>query len=141
MPLAPARALLHLQNLLFLGPPPTCQAHLRCKAGLAEESLGDATFDDLGLSNKDVHQVSARHEVKEEIQVVLVLEAGVLSYTKGVGCVPGDRLLAHHVLWTLHHRCLPHLFEGILPLRALLCRQELGFGTTLLLAGSRHARS
>ena len=87
------------------------------KAGSSPGTLGNATLDDLGLSNQHVHEVTARHEVKEEVQVVLVLEAGVLADAEGVCCVPGDGLLAEHMLRALHHPRLAHALHGIRPPR------------------------
>lgn len=57
--------------------------------------------------------------------MVLVLEASILPNAKGVGCVAGNGLLAHDMLRALHHSCLAHLLEGILPLGALLCKHEV----------------
>jgi hypothetical protein len=48
--------------------------------------------DDLGFRHQDIHEVTPRHEVKQEVQVVLVLEGGVLAYAEGVGGVLGDDL-------------------------------------------------
>ena len=92
---------------------------------MAEQPLWDAAFDDLGLCHEHVHEVPTRHEVEQEIEVILVLEARILADAEGVGRVARDGLLAHDVLRALHHRRLAHLFEGVLALRALLCTGQV----------------
>lgn len=89
--------------------------HLGGKAGSSPGALGDAAFDDLGLSNQDIHEIPTRHEVKEEVQMVLVLEAGILANAEGVRCIPRDGLLAEDVLRALHHARLAHALHGIRP--------------------------
>jgi hypothetical protein len=91
------------------------------KTGLSEEALRNAAFDDFGLRNQHIHQVTSSHQVEEEVQVVLVLEAGILANAKRVGCVAGDGLLAHDMLRTLHYSRLSHPLQCILPSSALLC--------------------
>ena len=81
--------------------PKSC--YLGGKAGSSPGSLGDSALDDLGLRHQHIHEISTAHEVKQEVQVVLVLEAGVLADAEGVGCVAGDGLLAEDVLGALHH--------------------------------------
>ena len=51
----------------------TVVARLRCKAGRAPVVLGKAALDDLRLSHQHIHEVTALHEVEQEVQVVLVL--------------------------------------------------------------------
>ena len=79
------------------------QIHLGGKAGPPPGPLRDAPLDDLGLGHQHIHQVTAIHEVKQEVEVVLVLEAGILADAEGVGCVARDGLLTEHVLGALHH--------------------------------------
>lgn len=89
--------------------------YLGGKAGSPPGALGDAPLDDLGLGHQHVHQVPAVHEVEEEVEVVLVLEAGVLADAEGVGRVARDGLLAEHMLRALHHRRLAHALQCIRP--------------------------
>ena len=89
------------------------RGYLGGEAGSPPGTLGDAPLDDLGLSHQHIHQVSPVHEVKQEVQVVLVLEAGVLADAEGVGCVARDGLLTEDVLRALHHRRLAHALQGI----------------------------
>lgn len=77
--------------------------HLGGKASSPPGTLGDAPLDDLGLSNQHIHEVTTIHEIKQEVEVVLVLEAGVLADAERVGCVASDGLLTEDVLWALHH--------------------------------------
>lgn len=79
-------------------------SHLWCKARLTEKALGRSPLDDFGFRNQDVHQVAAAHEIEEEVQVVLVLKAGILPDAERMCRVPSDRLFAQHMLWALHHR-------------------------------------
>jgi hypothetical protein len=52
------------------------RAHLGCQAALPEAALlRHWVLDDLGLSYQHVHQVTARHQVKQEVQVERVLRA------------------------------------------------------------------
>jgi hypothetical protein len=44
------------------------------------------------ITDQDVHEISPWHEVKQEVQVVAVLEGGVLADAEGVGHVAGDDL-------------------------------------------------
>lgn len=99
--------------------------YLGGKAGPPPGTLGDAPLDDLGLCHQHVHEVTPIHEVKQEVQVVLVLEAGVLADAEGVGCVACDGLLTEDVLWALHHRRLAHALQGIRPVCRLLCRRPV----------------
>jgi hypothetical protein len=48
--------------------------------------------DDARLGHQHVHEVAARHQVKQEVQVLLVLEAGVLPDAERVRRVLGDGL-------------------------------------------------
>jgi len=50
------------------------RGYLGSKAGLPEDALGDAAFDDLGLRHQHVHEVAPSHQVKQKVQVVLVLQ-------------------------------------------------------------------
>ena len=95
---------------------PACWGvHLGGEAGPPPGPLGDAPLDDLGLSHQHIHQVTAVHEVKQEVEVVLVLEAGILADAEGVGCVTCDGLLTEHVLRALHHCRLAHALQSICP--------------------------
>ena len=78
--------------------------YLGGKAGSSPGSLRDPALDDLGLCHQHIHEVTPAHKVKQEVQVVLVLEAGILADAEGVGCVAGDGLLAENVLRALHYR-------------------------------------
>ena len=62
-------------------------AHLWRKAAALPSALAVPAPDDLGLSHQHIHEVSPQHQIKHEVEVVLVLEAGVLSYTEHVGRV------------------------------------------------------
>jgi hypothetical protein len=49
--------------------------HLGCQAALPEAALlRHWVLDDLGLRHQHVHQVTTRHQVKQEVQVVWVLQ-------------------------------------------------------------------
>ena len=91
------------------------RGHLRGEAGSLPGPLGDAPLDDLGLGHQHIHQVTAIHEVKKEVEVVLVLEAGILTNAEGVCCVACNGLLTEHVLRALHHRRLAHALQSIRP--------------------------
>lgn len=89
----PCQGLWHsLQHLDFWGEAPSSPGSLRC-----------ATFDDLCLRNEDIHKVPAGHLVEKEIQVVLVLEGGVLAYAKGMCHIASDGLLTENMLGALHN--------------------------------------
>ncbi len=90
-------------------------ADLGGKARTAPCALGNASLDDLGFRNQDVHEITAGHEIEEEVEVVLVLEAGILADAEGVRRVPRDGLLAEHMLRALHHARLAHALHCIRP--------------------------
>jgi ABC-type hemin transport system ATPase subunit len=54
--------------------------------------------DDLGLSHQHIHQVTARHQVKQEVQVVLVLQAAaaVMEYCTTILGLEGHQVTARH---------------------------------------------
>ena len=58
-------------------------ADLGGKAGALPGALSDAALDDARLRDQHVHQVPARHQVKEKVQVQLVL------HTQGAACCGG----------------------------------------------------
>ena len=53
---------------------------------------------DLGLPRQAVHEVPSRHEVKQKVEVVRVLERGVLLHAKRVVDDPRHVLLLEHVI-------------------------------------------
>ena len=79
------------------------ESYLRSKAGLLEKAMRGAALDDLGFCHQDIHEISSRHEIEKEVQVILVLKAGVLSYAEWVRSVPGDGLFAQDMLRAGHH--------------------------------------
>ena len=89
--------------------------HLGGKAGSLPGPLGDAPLDDLGFSHQHIHQVTAVHEVEEEVEVILVLEAGILANAEGVCCVACDGLLAEDMLGALHHCRFAHALQSVRP--------------------------
>ncbi len=97
------------------------RGHLGGKAGAFPGALGDAALYDARLGHEHIHEVAPRHEVEQEVEVKLVLEAGVLAQAEGVRRVARDGLLAEHVLRALHHCALAHALHRILPPRRLLC--------------------
>jgi hypothetical protein len=56
---------------------PTPPTHLGREAALAHAALlRHGVLDDLGLRHEHVHEVAAGHQVKQEVEVVLVLLCG-----------------------------------------------------------------
>merc|ERR1712078_246308 len=75
------------------------------------------------VRHQNVHQVPSRHQVEEHVQVVLVLEGGVLPDSHRVGAVLRDHLLAEDVLLASDHRHLAHDFQSELAARLRLLGQ------------------
>lgn len=98
--------------------------HLGGKAGPPPGTLGDSALDDLGLCHQHIHEIPPAHKVEEEVQVVLVLKAGILSDAERVGGVAGDGLLTEDVLGALHHCRLAHALQGIGSVCGFLCNMS-----------------
>jgi len=67
-------------------------AYLWCQASHLPAGTGHSLPDDLGLSHQHIHQVPTRHQVKQEVQMVLVLKCCILPDAEWVCCVLGDGL-------------------------------------------------
>ena len=51
------------------------EGHLGRKAGALPGALGDAALDDARLRHQHIHQIAPGHQIKQEVQVQLVLRA------------------------------------------------------------------
>ena len=90
-----------------------------------EAPQGDIKSFITGEETKELQPEKDEYEyveeiVEEEVQVLFVLEAGVLPDHELVGNVPGDLLLAQDVAPAVVHRGLGNPLHGKLPLAPLL---------------------
>lgn len=100
-------------------------SYLGSKTSTLKNSMRGSVFDDFGFCHQNIHQISSRHEIKQKVKVIFVLEASILSYAKWVSYISGNGLFTENMFWACHNCRLLHPFQGILPFARLLCTQKL----------------
>mmetsp|Transcript_35567 Transcript_35567/g.92389 ORF Transcript_35567/g.92389 Transcript_35567/m.92389 type:complete len:230 (+) Transcript_35567:529-1218(+) len=100
------------------------------QAAALQVSLGHTVLDNLGLRDQHVHKVTGGEQIKQKVQVHLVLEGGVLADAERMRRVLCDSLLAKHVLRAVRHRRLAHALERVHAARGgLLHNSDAAEGT------------